>query len=411
MGTDMGTTTARTAPIRLSVLDLVPIVSGSTVAEAVRRSVDLAQRAERAGYQRYWLAEHHLNPGVACSAPPLVISLVAAATEHIRVGAGAVQMGHQTPLAVVEQFGMLDALHPGRIDLGLGRSASRRPPADPDAPPRPPRTRPNGTEADGTERPGPTTTPGGLLVPRVYSLSGLRRSPRFRLQRRLLQQPGGFAPSYAEQVDEVLRLLAGDFHEDEAVVQAMPGAGAGPSVWVMGSSGGESAEVAGARSLPFGANYHVAPASVLDAVEAYRAAFRPSDERPVPEILVSADVLVADDEPAARRLATGHDLWVRSIRLGLGAIPYPTPAEAAAHHWTDEDRAMVEDRVSTRFVGTAGQVADGLEVLAAETGAVEVMVTTIAHDHEARARSFDLLAQEWARRGHRGAAIAAAARA
>src|SRR6478672_6099686 len=136
--------------IPLSVLDLVPIASGSTAATALRNTLDLAQRAEAAGYARYWIAEHHLNPGVAGVAPALVVSLVAAATEHIRVGSGAVQLGHHTPLSVVEQFGIVDALHPGRIDLGLGRSGFRRPP-------------PAG--ADAPEVPPGFTTPRGLVIP------------------------------------------------------------------------------------------------------------------------------------------------------------------------------------------------------------------------------------------------------
>lgn len=427
--------------IPLSVLDLVPIASGSSVAESVARTVDLAQRAEQAGYHRYWIAEHHLNPGVAGSVPPLLINLVAGATSRIRVGSGAVQMGHQTPLSVVEAFGLLDALHPGRIDLGLGRSGPRRLSGQG---PRPgdgqsrttaerelvtvapsPATRTAGPAGGGPEAflapdrhpdaardpadplrdPALRVTDKGLVIPPRFSFSRLLGSPRFALQARLLQQAGAEAPDYDEQVDEVQRLLEGRYQLGDATAQAVPGQGASIELWIMGSSGGESARVAGSRGLPFGANYHVSPGTVLEAVASYRAAFRPSSALPHPKVLVSADVVVADDEATARHLASGYGLWVRSIRLGLGAIPFPTPEQAAAHTWTDDDRDLVADRIATQFVGSPEAVADQLEVLAEETGADELLVTTITHDHQARARSFDLLAAEWKRRAQDIAAV------
>jgi alkanesulfonate monooxygenase SsuD/methylene tetrahydromethanopterin reductase-like flavin-dependent oxidoreductase (luciferase family) len=165
-----------------------------------------------------------------------------------------------------------------------------------------------------------------------------------------------------------------------------------------GSSGGESATVAGHNGLRFAANYHVSPATVLEAVRGYRAAFQPSAELARPYVSVSADVVVADDEATARELATGYGPWVRSIRTGAGAIPFPTPEEAQRIPWTHEDRALVADRVDTQFVGTAAQVADKLAVLRDATGADELIITTITHDHADRARSYQLLAEEWGRR-------------
>ena len=156
--------------------------------------------------------------------------------------------------------------------------------------------------------------------------------------------------------------------------------------------------MAGHNGLRFAANYHVSPATVLEAAEGYRAAFRPSAVLDRPYVSVSADVVVADDEATARELATGYGLWVRSIRSGAGAIQFPTPAQAREHVWTDEDRALVDDRVETQFVGTAAQVADQLETLRDATGADELIVTTITHDHADRVRSYELLAQEWQRR-------------
>jgi luciferase family oxidoreductase group 1 len=180
-------------------------------------------------------------------------------------------------------------------------------------------------------------------------------------------------------------------------------------VWILGSSGGESATLAGQRGLPFAANYHVAPANVLDAVEGYRAAFRPSARLARPYVAVSADVVVAPTDGEARELATGYGLWVRSIRTAEGAIAFPTPDEARAHRWSDEDRALVQDRVDTQFVGSPSTVADQLEILGAATGADELILTTITHDHRDRVRSYELIADEWASRTVSSPAVRASA--
>jgi luciferase family oxidoreductase group 1 len=169
-------------------------------------------------------------------------------------------------------------------------------------------------------------------------------------------------------------------------------------VWILGSSGGQSAQVAGSNGLRFAANYHVSPATVLEAADGYRAAFRPSAQLGRPYVSVSADVVVAADEATARELATGYGLWVRSIRSGAGAIEFPTPAQARAHTWTDADRALVADRIDTQFVGSPKQVAGQLEQLQEATGADELIITTITHDHADRVRSYQLLAEEWQRR-------------
>ncbi len=376
------------SPPPLSVLDLVPVTSGSTPGQALANTVDLARRAEAAGYRRYWIAEHHLNPGVTGTTPALVVGLVAAATERIRVGSGAVLMGHHTPLAVVEQYGLLDALHPGRIDLGLGRSLLRRPSGAR-------RPRSDG-ERPARSAPVARVTPEGLLIPPQFHMGELLRSPRYRLQGRMLQQPGAETPDYRDQVADVLALLAGTYRaEDGTEAHVVPGEGAALEVWVMGSSGGVSAEVAGVRGLPFAANYHISPSGVLDAVEAYRAAFRPSARLDRPHVAVSCDAVVAPSDDEARELATGYGLWVRSIRTAEGAIPFPTPDEARAHAWSDEDRALVQDRVDTQFTGSPETVAGRLDVLARATGADEVVVTTITHDHADRVRSYELLARAW----------------
>jgi len=380
----------------LTVLDLVPITSGSGPAEALRNTIALARATESFGYARYWFAEHHLNPGVAGTSPAVVLALTAAATSTIRIGSGAVQLGHRTALSTVEEFGLIDALHPGRLDLGLGRSGGRpsRPPQQPDREPALVGAVPQADAARGNRR-----ARNGLLIPPRFSVEKLLGSPRFRMQKTLLQLPGASPQDYAEQVSDILALLHGTYRSPDGVEgHVIPGEGADVQVWILGSSGGQSASVAGENGLRFAANYHVSPATVIEAVEGYRAAFRPSAELDRPYISVSADVVVAKNEATARELATGYGLWVRSIRSGEGAIPFPTPGEARAHTWTDEDRALVADRVDTQFVGSAGQVADQLEQLQEATGADELIITTITHDPADRVRSYRLLADEWHRR-------------
>lgn len=368
----------------LAVLDLVPISSGSTAAQAISNTIDLARRAESLGYARYWFAEHHLNPGVAGTSPALMLAFTAEHTTSIRLGSGAVQMGHRTALATVEEFGLLDARFPGRFDLGLGRSGGKPRGPSASAPPR---------EVAGAY------TRNGLLIPPMFDPTPLLSAPRFALQKALLQLPGAQSQNYTEQVDDVLALLADTYHSDDGEeAHVVPGAGADLQVWILGSSGGESAVVAGNRGLRFAANYHVAPSAVLEATDAYRAAFRPSEVLERPYVSVSADVVVAEDTATARELATGYGLWVRSIRTGEGAIPFPTPAQARAHTWTDADRQLVADRVDTQLVGSPTEVADQLERLRDATGADELLVTTITHEHRDRVRSYELLADEWARR-------------
>jgi alkanesulfonate monooxygenase SsuD/methylene tetrahydromethanopterin reductase-like flavin-dependent oxidoreductase (luciferase family) len=367
----------------LTILDLVPIPAGSSATQALRNSIDLAQHAERFGYARYWFAEHHLNPGVASTSPAVVLALTAAATSTIRIGSGAVQLGHRTALSTVEEFGLIDALHPGRLDLGLGRSGGR-----PERPQPPTSTGPTAV-IDGY-------APNGLRIPKPYSVAGLFNHPRFVMQKHLLQLPEAQSQDYGEQVDDILALLRGTYRSADGVeAHVIPGEGAAVQVWILGSSGGQSAEVAGRNGLRFAANYHVSPATVLQAAHGYREAFQPSEELERPHVSVSADVVVADDEASARELASGYGLWVRSIRSAEGAIPFPSPEQAREHVWTDADREMVADRVDTQFVGSAKQVADQLEQLQEATGADELIVTTITHDHAARVRSYELLAAEW----------------
>jgi luciferase family oxidoreductase group 1 len=175
----------------------------------------------------------------------------------------------------------------------------------------------------------------------------------------------------------------------------VPGEGAGVEMWILGSSAGESAAVAGAHGLPFAANYHVQPGNLLDAIDAYRAAFQPSPHHDRPRVAVSADVVVADTDAAARRLAAGYGAWVRSIRTGAGAIPFPSPAEAERLTWTDAERELIADRLDTQLVGSPVTVVAALDTLQRVTGADELVITTMTHDHADRVHSYRLLAGAW----------------
>jgi alkanesulfonate monooxygenase SsuD/methylene tetrahydromethanopterin reductase-like flavin-dependent oxidoreductase (luciferase family) len=378
--------------VPLGILDLVPVSSGSTVTTALRNTIDLVRAAERLGYRRYWFAEHHLNPGVAGSAPALLIAMAAAATDHIRLGSGGVQSGHRTALSVVEEFGLLDAMYPGRIDLGIGRSGGRDFLRDRLA------AAETREASPAPERRAPTSrhTENGLLIPAPPSLRGLANAGRYLLTVDLLQQKNAESAAYADLLSDILGLLHGSYRSPDGLdPHPVPGAGADVEPWVLGSSAGESAEVAGRLGIRFAASYHISPATALAAADAYRAAFVPSATLDRPHVAVSADVVVAPDDESAHKLAAGYAPWVRSIRQGEGAIPFPGPDEAGRLAWSDEERALVRDRVDTQFVGSPGTVAAQLEVLREAAGADELIVTTITHSHTDRIRSFTLLAQEW----------------
>lgn len=367
--------------IPLSVLDLSPISAGSDAATALRNTVELAQHAERWGYRRFWIAEHHFV-AVASAAPAVLIGQIAAATNRIRVGSAAVQLSHTTAAAVVESFGMLDAFYPGRIDLGLGRSGQRRgvKPRDP-AKPRAPRPPAQWREVDG------------VVIPPPFDLRTLLASGRVHATMAILQQPEAVAPDFAEQVGDIIAMLAGTHRVDDFEVHAVPGEGAALTPWIFGSSKGRSAVLAGALGLPFVASYHLTPATALDAVDAYRAAFVPSATLRRPYVVVSADVVVADDTATARHLASSYGHWVYSIRAGGGAIPYPDPDDCAP--LTAEQRAVVIDRLATQFVGDPDEVAQRLHALQQVTGADELVITSVTHRHRDRLRSHELIARQW----------------
>ena len=376
----------------------------------------LAVDLDQLGYRRVWYAEHHLAPGVASAAPAVLAAAVAARTSRIRVGSGAVLLSTTSPLVAAEQFGTIAALHPGRVDLGLGRAFTVPPSAKPGGAGKSDVGRSDaGSTCPTPERPTPPRPPtpsprparrrsavprlvDGLYVPPAPP-NGLN-DPALR-ERILAQQdvigahrkPAGFR----EEVELVLDLQRGTYRDRTGGAYTSPPVeGAAFELWLLASSGGESATVAGALGLPLAANFHVSPATILDTVAAYRAAFRPG-VLAEPYVTVSADVLVAQTQERARVLAEPFADWVLSIRRGeRGAIAYPSPSAATA--WTDRpdaERALVADRVDTRIVGDPATVVERLETLQRVTGADELLVTTATHDPAETRRSFELLAQAW----------------
>lgn len=384
--------------VPLSVLDLALVAEGSTGVQAIQRAVALAVDLDALGYRRVWYAEHHLAPGVASAAPAVLAAAVAARTSRIRVGSGAVLLSTTSPLVAAEQFGTIAALHPDRVDLGLGRaftvppsgqssgqSSGQAAPTAPAQPPRPP-------------APAVPRLVDGLYVPPAPP-NGLN-DPALR-ERLLAQQevigahrkPAGFR----DEVEQVLALQQGTYRDQTGNAYGSPPVeGAAFDLWLLASSGGESAVVAGELGLPLAANFHVSPATVLDTVAAYRAAFRPG-VLAEPYVVVSADVLVAQTLERARVLAEPFADWVLSIRRGeRGAMAYPSPSAATA--WTDRpdaERALVADRVDTRIVGDPATVVERLDTLVRVTGADELLVTTATHDPAETRRSFELLAKAW----------------
>ncbi|WP_462188309.1 MULTISPECIES: LLM class flavin-dependent oxidoreductase [unclassified Frankia] len=331
-----------TRPVPLSVLDLVPVGTGVPATDAVRGTLELARHAERLGYTRYWLAEHHGIPGIASSATSILISQVAAATTTLRVGSGGVMLPNHAPLAIAEQFGTLGTLFPGRIDLGIGR-------------------------APGTD---PATA---------------------RALRRTSDLPA--IDDFPAQLAELTTFLAGgdfpDSHPRHGVT-AFPRAEM-PPIWLLGSSG-YSAQVAGMLGLPFAFAHHFSSVNTVPALELYRKSFRPSPGRERPYALVAAAVLCAADDERAEWLAGPQRLAMLRLRTGRPGV-FPSPAEAAAYPWTSRERSIAEAATASHIVGSPVTVRAGIDALLDETGADEVMVVTNVTRLADRIRSYELVAE------------------
>ncbi|HEU4656838.1 MAG TPA: LLM class flavin-dependent oxidoreductase [Capillimicrobium sp.] len=324
-------------PAPLSVLDLAPVSSGSTAAQALRNSLDLARHAERLGYHRHWVAEHHNMPGIASSSPPVLIAHIASVTETIRVGSGGVMLPNHQPLVVAEQFGMLEALHPGRIDLGIGR-------------------------APGTDQ---------------ITAHALRRN---------------MDPS-ADDLPQQLGELLAYFEGRSPRVRAVPGEGYKPAIWLLGSSG-FSAQLAGELGLPFSFAHHFMPQNTLAALDIYRRAFRPSATLEAPYAKIGVAVVCAEDDERARWLASPGGLSFLRLRSGRpSTFPSPEEAAEAARSFSESERAFVERWGSSHVIGSPETVRAKLEELRERTKADELMITTMVHDHADRLRSYELVAE------------------
>lgn len=321
--------------MRLSVLDLVPIGSGSSATDALAASTALARRADELGFVRYWVAEHHGMPGIASSSPAVLIAHLAGATGRIRVGSGGVMLPNHQPLVVAEQFGTLEALHPGRIDLGIGR-------------------------APGTDQ---------------RTARALRRGT----------DPLG-ADDFPEQLTELASYFAG-----EGPVVAVPAGGHRPAMWLLGSSG-YSAQVAGVLGLPFAFAHHFSGENTLPALARYRERFRPSEVLDRPYAVVAASVLVAPTDAEAMRLALPGALQFLRLRQGQPGL-VPTPEEAAAYPYSPLERQFVEDRLASQIIGSPETARAGVRALVEATGCDELMVVTSVHDGADRLRSYELLAE------------------
>jgi luciferase family oxidoreductase group 1 len=319
-----------------SILDLSPIVEGATAADALKNSVSLARQAEKLGYNRYWVAEHHNMPGIASAATAVVIAHIAAATQKIRVGAGGVMLPNHAPLVIAEQFGTLESLHPGRIDLGLGR-------------------------APGTD----------MLTARA-------------LRRNLTDSD--------EQFPRDVQELMSYFAEEQLGqrIRAIPGSGLKVPIWLLGSSL-FSAQLAAILGLPFAFASHFAPDLLVDAIDIYRNRFEPSDRLAKPYAMVAANVIAAETDEEARRLFTSIQQSFIALRRGQPG-KLPRPIEKIEEFASEAELALVRRALAVSFVGSPENVRQGLSEFIARIAPDEIMITGHIYDHEARLRSFEIAA-------------------
>lgn len=325
-------------PIPLSVLDLAPIPSGATASEALRWTVDLARLADRLGYVRYWFAEHHSMPSIGSSAPEILIAHAAAHTERIRLGTGGVMLPNHVPLKVAETFHTLEALYPGRIDLGIGR-------------------------APGTD---PITS------------------------RALRAFDGEQFPAHLAELLALSRQALPPEHPF-ASVRVVPAGVTLPPIWLLGSTGA-SARFAGSAGLGYAFASHFSPTPPAPALRTYRESFEPSAEFPEPHAILGIAVVCAETDERADYLATSLDLSWANLQSGRLA-PLPSPEEALAHPYTPRERAMVSERRELLVLGNPENVRAQIERIVEETEPDEVMVTSLIHSPAERQRSYELLAE------------------
>ena len=320
----------------LSILDLAPVPRGATPGDALRNSLDLARHAEDWGYRRYWVAEHHNMVGIASAATSVTIGYIAGGTRRIRVGSGGIMLPNHSPLVIAEQFGTLEALYPGRIDLGLGR-------------------------APGTDQ---------------LTLRALRRSPEA-------------AEAFPQDVLE-LQALLGDLQPGQRI-QAVPGTGAKVPLWILGSSL-FGAQLAAMLGLPFAFASHFAPDALEAALDIYRSRFEPSEQLAAPYAMVGCNAIAADTDEEARRLFTSaQQSFANIVRGTRGQLP--PPIDDIEGYWSPAEKAHASRMLACSFVGTRQRVADGLSAFLERTGADEAIVAGAIYDHRARLHSYELLAE------------------
>jgi luciferase family oxidoreductase group 1 len=330
--------------VKLSVVDQSPVSAGMTPAQALRNTIELARRCDELGYERYWIAEHHGMEVIATSAPELMIALAAQATKRIRVGSGAVLLPHYAPLKVAETFSLLNALYPGRIDLGLGRA------------------------------------PGGEAL------------EAFALQRR--RDPAGFDPDdFPQQLVELLAFLRHDFPADHpfARIHVTPQAEGAPEVWLLGSSAW-SATAAGRLALPYAFAHFINPGGTRLSLARYRSQFEPNERMPAPRPILAVGVVCAESEAEAEWTVSTYRAMGRRLRLGLRG-PLPSPEEALKELAMGPDLGGPEGEWPRVVWGSPQRVRASLEEMAEALGVDEIMAVTITYDHAARVRSYELLAQ------------------
>lgn len=322
--------------IPLSVLDLSPIVEGGTISESFRNSVDLARHVEKLGYTRFWLAEHHNIPGIASAATSVLIGHVAAGTSTLRIGSGGIMLPNHAPLVIAEQFGTLEALYPGRIDLGLGR-------------------------APGTDQ---TTS------------RALRRDPTA-------------ADDFPDQVQELIALLGRPNPAQR--VKAIPGMNSHVPVWLLGSST-FSAQLAAFLGLPFAFAAHFAPRLLHQALKIYRDNFQPSERWPAPHAMVGVPVIAADSDEEARFLSTSVQQQILNL-IRHAPTPVPPPIPSMDGRWSPAERSAVMDHLGALIIGGPETVKAKLEEFVASTGADELIIHSGFYRHEDRRRSYEIVAQ------------------
>ena len=323
--------------IPFSVLDLAQITVGGSPTESFQHSLDLAQHADKWGYHRFWLAEHHNMAGIASSATSVVMGYVANGTKTIRVGSGGIMLPNHSPLVIAEQFGTLEAMYPGRIDLGLGR-------------------------APGSDQ---------------QTAMALRRDPRNQGQ------------DFPEQLAELRMYL--DPTSSNNRVRAIPGEGANIPIWLLGSSG-YSAALAAELGLPFSFASHFSPENMLPAISRYRTYFKPSEVLEKPHVMVSVNVYAADTMEEAKRMATSpQQQFLNLIRNTPGKLA--PPVESMDGIWSEYEKAAVMQKLSNTIIGTHDEVKNQLEAFMTKTEADEIIFVTNAYDHQARLRSFEIVAE------------------